>query len=228
MTAAHRLRGVRALVTGGSRGLGRAVAAALVVEGADVAATATSPSGLDALPDRVHGVPLDLDDSASVDACAAAVLATLGGLDVLVNNAGVLGFRGPLLDAPPEDVERTLAVNLTGTLRLTRALVPAIPHGGAVVNVSSGAAGRPGWAGYAVSKAALDAASAVMRAELAGAGIRVIAVNPGGLRTEMRAAAYPGEDQTTLPPPESIAPLFVAIAAGDDPGAYVDAREWAA
>ena len=228
MAAGPRLRGVRAVVTGGSRGLGRAVVGGLVAAGADVVATATGPAGLAALPEGARGVTLDLGDPASVDACAAEVAALFGGVDLLVNNAGVLGFRGALLDAPPDDIARTIAVNLTGTLRLTRALRGALAPGAAVVNVSSGAAARPGWAGYAVSKAGLDAASAVLRAELAGDGVRVIAVNPGGLRTEMRAAAYPGEDQSVLPRPESIVPLFVAIGAGEDPGGYVDAREWIA
>lgn len=220
------MSGVRAVVTGGSRGLGRAVVQALASGGARVAATATHVVHLADLDSSVIRVPLDLADAASVESCARAVRDALGGIDLLVNNAGVLGYRGELLNAPADDVATNVETNLLGTLRLTRALVGAMGHGAAIVNVSSGAAGRPGWAGYAVSKAGLDAATHVLRHELAPRGIRVVGVNPGGLRTDMRADAYPEEDPSTLPEPSSVAPLFLAIAAGADPGEHVDAREW--
>ncbi len=230
MAVTPRLDGLRAVVTGGSRGLGRAVVDGLCARGASVATTARDVAALAPLVaehgERVHPVALELADADSVDRAAADIVRTLGRVDLLVNNAGALGATGPLLDVDPDDVAHTVAANITGTLRLIRALRPAVPSGGAIVNVTSGAAARPGWAAYAVSKAALDAVTTVLRAELAPEGIRVIGVNPGGLRTQMRAAAYPDEDPATVPSPESIVPVFVAIAAGDDPGEYVEARTW--
>lgn len=229
MAPPPRLDDVRAVVTGGSRGLGRALAEGLAARGATVAATSRDVRHLE---DVVAGAPgvmpvaMDLTDPGSIDHAAALIGERLGRVDLLVNNAGVLGGTGPLLDVDPADVARTVTANVIGTLHLTHALRPLIPRGGAIVNVTSGAAGRAGWAGYAVSKAALDAATAVLRAELAPAGIRVVGVNPGGLRTAMRAAAYPQEDPATVPTPDSIVPLFAAIAAGADPGEYVEARAW--
>lgn len=217
------------MVTGASRGLGRAVAQALRAEGARVFASATRDENLaDVRADGMAGAALDLADASSVEEFARAAAGALGTVDVLINNASVLGHRGDLMDAPSDDVDATVATNLIGTLRLTRALLPSMAEGGAIVNVTSGAAARPGWAGYAVSKAGLDAATHVLREELSPRGLRVIAVDPGGLRTDMRRDAYPDEDPATLPEPASIAPLFVAIATGEDPGERVKAREWVA
>jgi NAD(P)-dependent dehydrogenase (short-subunit alcohol dehydrogenase family) len=171
-------------------------------------------------------VVLELGDPASVrDAAREAVLA-LGRVDVLVNNAGLLGSLGPLEDLPAGELEDVVAANLVGTLRLTQAILPAMSHGGAIVNVTSGAAGRAGWRGYAVTKAAIDAATRMLREELADRGIRCVAVNPGATRTAMRAAAHPQEDPATVPHPRSVVPPFVAIAEGADPGWFVEARQW--
>lgn len=174
----------------------------------------------------VVGMALDLAQPESIEACAAAIAESGGEIDMLVNNAGILGFHGPLLDAPANDLVDTIAVDLTGLLLLTRAVRPLLRAGGAVVNVTSGAAGRPGWAGYAVAKAAVDAATHMLREELGPEGIRVCGVNPGGLRTEMRAQAYPNENPADRPLPATITPLFLAIAAGLDPGPAVEAQQW--
>jgi NAD(P)-dependent dehydrogenase (short-subunit alcohol dehydrogenase family) len=122
--------------------------------------------------------------------------------------------------------DRVMAVNVTGTLRLTQAVLPAMSEGGAVVNVTSGAAGRATWGAYGVSKLALDGVTAMLREELAPRGIRCVGVNPGGTRTEMRAAAYPDEDPATLPHPSSRIAPFIAVLAGDDPGPHVEAAQW--
>ncbi|MCC6830981.1 MAG: SDR family oxidoreductase [Thermoleophilia bacterium] len=230
---APRLHGVRAIVTGASRGVGRAVAEAFVAEGAHVVGTAREAGRLDAFlraargpGDPPSGVVLDLADPGGVAAAARAAILALGRVDVLVNNAGMLGSRVPLEDVPPGELEAVVAANLVGTLRFTQAILPAMGHGGAIVNVSSGAAGRAGWAGYGVTKAAMDAATRMLREELADRGIRCVAVNPGGTRTAMRAAAYPHEDPATVPHPRGVVPPFVAIAEGADPGWHVEAREW--
>lgn len=228
-----RLDGVRAVVTGASRGVGRAVAEAYVAEGAHVVVTARAAHHLDAMLRAVDGAPgrampvvMELGDAASVDAAVREASLALGGCDVLVNNAGVLGSLGPLLEAAPGEVGEVVAVNLTGTLRLTAAILPWMSHGGAILNVTSGAAGRAGWGAYAVTKAAIEAATRMLREELAGAGIRCISVNPGRSRTAMRAAAYPREDPATVPHPRVVAEAFVALAAGADPGWRVEAQQW--
>lgn len=230
---APRLQGVRAIVTGASRGVGRAVAERFVAEGAHVVVTARTEGRLEAfLRDargpgaRPVGLALELGDAESVAAAARAAVLELGRVDVLVNNAGVLGSRVPLEDVPGGELEAVVAANLVGTLRFTQAILPAMSDDAAIINVSSGAAGRAGWAGYGVTKAAMDAATRMLREELAPRGIRCVALNPGGTRTAMRAAAYPKEDPATVPHPRSVVGPFVAIAEGADPGWHVEAREW--
>ncbi|WP_217914517.1 SDR family NAD(P)-dependent oxidoreductase [Miltoncostaea marina] len=228
-----RLQGTRIVVTGASRGLGRALAEAFAAEGAALVVTATTAARADAAAARVrdaggqaHGVALDLADPVAIEAASAQAIGALGRVDVLVNNASLLGVRAALAEYPADVWDAVLAVNLTGTLALTRALLPGIAHGGAVVNVSSGAAGRAGWGAYGVSKLALEGATAMLREELADRAIRCVAVNPGGLRTSMRAAAYPREDPATVPHPSSVVAPFLAIAEGADPGPRIDAPQW--
>jgi NAD(P)-dependent dehydrogenase (short-subunit alcohol dehydrogenase family) len=119
-----------------------------------------------------------------------------------------------------------MAVNVTGLLALTKAVVPGMSDGGAIINVTSGAAGRPMWGAYSISKLAVDGITGMLRRELADRRIRCVAVNPGPARTEMRAAAYPDEDPRTVPRPSALVGPFVAIAAGADPGPHVEASEW--
>jgi NAD(P)-dependent dehydrogenase (short-subunit alcohol dehydrogenase family) len=211
------------------------VAEGFAAEGARLVLTATEARHLDAVVAAVrdrgaeaHPVVLDLSDPASCAAAGAEALGALGRLDVLVNNASLLGDRTELADQPMERFDRVMAVNVTGVLRLTQVVLPGMADGGAIINVTSGAAARATWGAYAVSKHALDGMTLMLRDELAPRGIRCVGVNPGGLRTAMRAAAYPDEDPATLPRPESVVPVFVAIAAGADPGPRVEAREWAA
>jgi NAD(P)-dependent dehydrogenase (short-subunit alcohol dehydrogenase family) len=231
---AGRLDGVRAIVTGGSRGLGRAVVEAFAREGARVVTTARAPSRLDAVVRDLAGTPggpplalgMELEDPAAVRAAAARAVAHLGRVDVLVNSAAVFGPRAPLAETPAEDLAAALDVNVLGLIALTQAVLPAMSDGAAVVNVTSNAAGRPGAGAYGLTKAAVDAVTAMLRGELAPRGIRCVAVSPGPLRTDMRREAHPGEDPATVPHPRSVTGAFVAIAAGADPGARVDAREW--
>ena len=107
-----------------------------------------------------------------------------------------------------------------------QAVAPAMSPGGVIINVSSGAAGRAGWGAYAVAKAALEGMTNMLRAELVDRDIRVVAVNPGAVRTAMRAAAHPTEDPNTVPHPSARVEPFVAIAEGADPGSRIDAAEW--
>jgi len=224
---------MRVIVTGASRGLGRAVAEAAAAEGARLVLTATRASHLEAVTARLvsagadaHAVALDLGDPASVEAAAREAIAVLGRVDGLVNNAGLLGEREPLAGYPMDVWERVMRVNVTGTLRLIQAVLPGMADGGAIVNITSGAAGRPTWGAYAISKLALDGITGMLREELAGRGVRCVGVNPGGTRTSMRAAAYPQEDPATVPHPSSRVEPVIAVLAGADPGPLVEAAEW--
>jgi NAD(P)-dependent dehydrogenase (short-subunit alcohol dehydrogenase family) len=230
-----KLDGARVIVTGASRGLGRAVAEAVAAEGGRLAVTATRRGNLESLLGSLaergvsaHPVELDLTDAASVRAAASEAVAALGRVEGLVNNASLLGVRRPLADYPLDVWERVLAANLTGTVAFTQSVLPAISRGGAIVNVTSGAAGRATWGAYALSKLALDGVTRMLREELADRGIRCVGVNPGGMRTSMRAASYPDEDPATLPHPSARVAPFIAVLAGEDPGPHVDAPEWPA
>jgi NAD(P)-dependent dehydrogenase (short-subunit alcohol dehydrogenase family) len=224
------LDGVRCIVTGASRGVGRAVAEAYAAAGARVVATATSEEHLGSLlasaGPAVSGLALDLRDPGSIDRAAAEAAAALGRVDVLVNNAGLLGVRAPLAEYPMDVWEDVLAVGLTGAVRLIQRVLPSMPDGAAIVNVTSGAAGRPTWGAYAIAKLGIDGVTRMLREELADRRIRAVAINPGPTRTAMRAAAYPREDPSTVPHPASRVAPFIAVAAGEDPGWLVQAAEW--
>lgn len=220
-------------MTGASRGVGRALAEAFAREGARLVVTATRSEHLGATLREVaragaavEGIALDLGDPAATDRAAAEAIGALGRVDVLVNNAGLLGVRRPLADYPLDEWRRVMAVNVDGTLRLTQAVLPAMAAGGAVINVTSGAAGRSRWGAYSVSKLALDGLTGMLREELAPSGIRCVGINPGPARTAMRAAAYPAEDPATVPHPSALVEPFIAVAAGADPGAHVEAAQW--
>jgi NAD(P)-dependent dehydrogenase (short-subunit alcohol dehydrogenase family) len=219
------LNGSIALVTGASRGIGRAVALALARAGAHVIALARTQGALEALDDEIRSeggaatlVPCDIKDFAALDRLGAAIFERWGKLDILVASAGVLGPLTPLAHAGPAKWEETLAVNVTANWRLIRSLDPllrAAPAGRAVfISSSAGHAAelKPYWGPYAVSKAALDALARTYAAETANVTqVKVMAVDPGPLRTRMRAAAMPGEDPQNLRTPEEIAPKILEL-----------------
>jgi NAD(P)-dependent dehydrogenase (short-subunit alcohol dehydrogenase family) len=230
----RRLDGLRIVVTGASRGLGRAIAEAFAGEGARLVLTATAQAHLasvtSALARAPEGAPspvaLDLSDLSACGRAAAAVVGELGRIDVIVNNAAVLGPHGPLGEYPLAEFERVIRVNLLGTLAFTQALLPAVVDGGAIINVTSGAAGRAGWGGYSLSKLAINGMTEMFREELSDRAIRCVAINPGPTRTRMRAEAHPSEDPSTVPHPRALVEPFIAIAAGADPGPLVQAAQW--
>jgi NAD(P)-dependent dehydrogenase (short-subunit alcohol dehydrogenase family) len=213
-----------ALVTGASAGLGRALAAALVergwrlvVDARDAARLATAVSSFPR-PELVTVAPGDVTDPDHRRALAEAVG---GRLDLLVLNASTLG-PSPLprlADLDPEDLQRILRTNVVAPLALTQLLLAALrTAGGTVVAISSDAAveAYEGWGGYGASKAALDQFAAVLSVE--EPGLRVYAVDPGDMRTAMHQAAFPGEDISDRPAPESVVPGLLAIVDGDLPG----------
>jgi len=235
-----RLQGKVVLVTGGSQGIGRAVAAAYAREGATVILTARHLERLEAAAAEIRKgggdvVPLraDVADRQQVQQLAGEIKRRFDGLHVLVNNASLLGPRVPILEYPEEDWEAVVAVNLHGPFFVIKACLPLmIPTGGgSIINVSSGVGriGKPRWGAYAASKFALEGLTQLLAAELQPFHIRVNAVNPGGTRTGMRAAAYPEEDPLTLPTPEQITPVFVYLASDesrDITGQSLEARDF--
>ena len=211
-----------ALVTGASRGIGRAAALALARAGAHVVAVARTVGGLEELDDDIGKaggtatlVPLDLKDFAGIDRMGAALLERWGRLDALFGNAGILGPLTPLTHLQPKAWDDIMAVNVTANWRLLRALDGLLRQSdaGRVLMVSSGAAhfNRPYWGGYAITKAALETLVFTYAAECNGTQVKANALNPGPTRTRMRAEAMPGEDPMILPTPEDMAPLILEL-----------------
>ena len=222
MTEQSSLSGCVALVTGASRGIGRATALALGVAGAHVILVARSVDGLEEVDDQIKKgggeatlVPLDLKDFDGLDRMGAAIFERWGKLDALVGNAGVLGLLTPIAHLQPNVWDELMAVNVTANLRLIRSCDPLLKRSDAAraVFVSSGAAQKstPYWGGYAASKAALESLVLTYARECAGTNIQVNLFNPGATRTRMRAQAMPGEDPMSLPAPEDIAPQIVEL-----------------
>jgi len=211
------------LVTGASRGIGRAAAKALADAGAHVIALARTVGGLEELLDdaiKPGGggatlVPLDLRDAPALDRLGASIFERWGRLDGLLGNAGQLGQLSPLAHLEPKIFQEALDVNVTANFRLIRSLDPLLRRSdaGRVLFVTSGAARKhtPFWGSYAVSKAALESLALTYAAECEGTAVKVNLLNPGPLRTKMRQKAMPGEDPSSLTPPEAIAPLIVEL-----------------
>lgn len=214
-----------ALVTGGSRGLGRTFTDRLVRRGWHVVIDARDPVRLTemvadlAIPHAVTAIPGDVTDSGHRRQLADAV-GDAGGLDLLVNNASVLGPspQPQLAVYPLEVLEQVYAVNTVAPLALFQLLLPQLARrGGRVVNVSSDAAVEPypGWGGYGSAKAALDRITAVLAIECPQ--LRIYSFDPGDMATDLHQQAFPGEDISDRPPPESVAPALLALAEGDLP-----------
>ena len=236
----QRLRGKVALVTGASRGIGRAVAAAYACEGARVFACARHQQDLDrAIADiaasggEIGGCPGDVGSPEDVQRIVRGATDRFGTIDVLVNNASILGPRVDIADYPVADWQEVIRINLTGIFLLTHAVLPIMlkQRSGSIINVSSGVGrkGKARWGAYAVSKAGVECLTQIMADELKGSGVRANAVNPAATRTEMRALAYPQEDPSSLSGPEEIMPIFVDLASDDTvtlSGASLEARDW--
>ncbi|HTV44878.1 MAG TPA: SDR family NAD(P)-dependent oxidoreductase [Stellaceae bacterium] len=219
----RRLAGKIALITGASRGIGAAVAFRFAAEGAHVVLAARTVGGLEELDDAIRAaggsatlVPLDLRDFAKIDELAAALARRYGRLDILVGNAGELGFFTPLGHLPPTVWSEVIDLNLSANWRLIRAMDPllrAAPAGRAIFVTSRAAHDTLAyWGAYAVSKAGLDMLVRIYAAELARTAATANLVDPGTVRTRLRARAFPGEDPDRLPPPESVTDAFLELA----------------
>jgi NAD(P)-dependent dehydrogenase (short-subunit alcohol dehydrogenase family) len=211
-----------ALITGASRGIGAATSVALAKVGAHVIAVARTQGGLEELDDAIKAVggtatlvPLDLKDYDGIDRLGAALNERYGRLDVMVGNAGILGPLSPLGHVPPKEWDDVMAINVTANWRLIRSMDPLLKQSaaGRVVLLTSGAAwrGMAYWGPYAASKAAVDAIARAYASENATTAIRVNLLNPGPIRTRMRAQAMPGEDPMSLDTPEQVAEKILAM-----------------
>jgi NAD(P)-dependent dehydrogenase (short-subunit alcohol dehydrogenase family) len=221
------LAGRIALVTGASRGIGRAVAKRYAQEGADLILSARTVGALEELDDEIRAisgktsllVPMDLRNFDTIDQLGAGLYERYGRLDVLVGNAGVLGQMSPLGHIEPKAWQEVIDVNLTANWRLIRSLDPLLRQSaaGRAIFVSSGVARevRAYWGAYAISKAALEMLVRIYAKEVQQGSVRANLIDPGRTRTRMRAAAYPGEDPMTLPTPEDVTEPFVRLARAD-------------
>lgn len=217
-----------ALVTGASRGIGAAAAKRLAAEGAHVVITGRTVGGLEEVDDAIRAmggsatlVPLDLRQMDMIDALGAQLYERFGKLDFLIGNAAMLGSLSPLAHASPTEVEDVFNVNTIANYRLLRSCDPLLrlSPAGRVVMLTSGAAAAAiaYWGPYAASKAALEHLTLTYAAEVKSTNIRVNLLDPGVVRTKMRAQAFPAEDPSALPAPETMADWFVTLCAADAP-----------
>ncbi|MPZ77910.1 MAG: SDR family NAD(P)-dependent oxidoreductase [Deltaproteobacteria bacterium] len=235
-----KLAGKVALVTGATRGIGKAVAAAYAHQGAGVFICARNPSEVEqtvrdlrALDAQVDGCAGDVGEVNDARRIVEAALKKFGPIQVLVNNASLVGPRVPIAEYPIEQWQDVVRVNLTGLFVATQCVLKPMmaQRQGSIINVSSGVGrtGRARWGAYAASKFGVEGLTQTLADEVREFGIRVNSVNPGPTRTAMRAAAYPEEDPLTLPVPEQITPLFVHLASNDSigvTGQALEARDW--
>ena len=218
----HDLSGRLVLVTGATRGIGRAVAVAAARAGAELIITGRTIGALEEVDDEIGAaggtatiVQLDMTDFPAIPRLAAAIASRWQRLDGFVANAGMLPALTPVGHVTDEAWNDSMAVNLTGQWHMIRAFDPllrAAPAGRAIL-VSSGAAvgSRPFWGPYAAAKAGLEALGRSWAGESEQTNLRVNIMNPGGTATMMRASAFPGENPATLPTPEDIAPAFLTL-----------------
>jgi len=218
------LEGRVALITGASRGIGRALAKCFAEHGAHLILTARTQGALEELDDELRAaghaaptlVPCDLTDFDTIDKIGGAIYERFKKLDILIGNAGALGTLAPLAHIDPREWQKVLDINLTANWRLIRSMDPLLKasDAGRAIFVTStvGHAPRSYWGSYAVSKAGLEMTAGIYAEECAKTNVKVNLINPGGTRTDMRAAAMPGEKPETVKAPEAINHLFLELA----------------
>jgi NAD(P)-dependent dehydrogenase (short-subunit alcohol dehydrogenase family) len=230
------IQGQGALITGASRGLGRALAELFAARGARVALVARDAGPLGDVVAAIrgrggeaHAIAGDISDKTAIHRIAGQAQGLVGEIGIAIHNASTLGPTPLrlLLDTECEDLAAVLETNLIGAFRLTKVLAGAmaIRGAGAIVHISSDAAveAYPRWGAYGISKAAQDQLSRILAAELEGTGVRVLAIDPGEMDTAMHAAAMPEADRATLQPPAKVAARILEILE-DEPLAPSGAR----
>jgi NAD(P)-dependent dehydrogenase (short-subunit alcohol dehydrogenase family) len=238
------LRDKTALITGASRGLGRALAELLAAHGCSVVLVARDAKSVETAAEairerggRAFAIAADVADKNAIYAITGQATALAGPIDILINNASTLGHTPLtlLIDSECEDLERVLAVNLIGPFRLTKAVLGSmlLRDSGVIVNISSdaGVEAYPTWGSYGASKAALDQLTRIWAAENASSRVRVLSVDPGEMDTDMHALAMPDEDRSALARPTEVAARIVAMLeepARAQNGARLVASHWSA
>ncbi len=211
-----------ALVTGASRGIGRATAIELAKRGAHLVLVARTQGGLEETDDSIRAIggtstllPLDLKNGDSLDPLGPTLSQRFGRLDILVHNAGVLGKLTPAAHIVPKDFDECIAVNFVSAYRLIRTCAPlllASPAGRAVfISTTVAPAPRAFWGAYGSTKAGMENLVLSWAQEVENTKLRINLFNPGGTATRMRAQAFPGEDPNTLPTPEEVAPALADL-----------------
>jgi len=220
------LEGKIALITGASRGIGRAVALRFAQEGAHVILVAKTIAALEELDDEIQAfggsatlVPMNLRQFDQIDQMGQALYDRFGKIDILVGNAGVLGDMTPMAHLKIKMWNEVMETNVTANWRLIRSMEPLLKQSdaGRAIFVTSGTtkAPRAYWAAYAVSKAALENMVQTWAMELQKTSIKANLLDPGATRTRMRSIAYPGENPESLKAPEAVTDLFVEMASTD-------------
>ncbi|HEX2108236.1 MAG TPA: SDR family NAD(P)-dependent oxidoreductase [Rubrobacteraceae bacterium] len=218
------LEGKVAMVTGASQGLGRALALAYAREGAMLVINSRNYESIRDVVDEIHslgvevfGIGADVTSSSDVEDLVDVAVEHYDRIDVLVNNAGLLGPRVAIEEYPEDEWRRVLDANLTGPFLVSKAAIPYMREGASIVNVTSGVSieGRAQWGAYSVSKFGMEGLTQILAAELKDRGIRVNSVDPGGMRTGMRAVAYPDEDPSTRITPEENTAVFLYLASNE-------------
>jgi NAD(P)-dependent dehydrogenase (short-subunit alcohol dehydrogenase family) len=234
-----KLDGKTALITGGSKGIGKGIAEAYLKQGAEVIICGRNEANLEATGDElkefgtINYAVCDITKLDDVKRLASQIEAIKQKLDILVNNASILGARSPIMEYPEDVWKEVIQINLNAQFFVTKALLPLLikSEHSSIINVSSsvGRKGKKEWGAYAASKFGVEALTQVLAHEMEDTNVRVNSVNPGGTRTDMRAGAYPDEDPNTLPTPLDISPVFVYLASDeslDINGQEFAARDW--
>jgi NAD(P)-dependent dehydrogenase (short-subunit alcohol dehydrogenase family) len=212
------------VVTGASQGLGKALSLAFAEAGAKLVVNSRSEESItpiaqeaETLGAEVLAVAADVSDGADAQRLIDATVDRFGGIDVLINNAGVLGPRVAIEEYPEDEWRKVIDANLTGPYLVSRAAIPHLSEGASIINLVSGVSveGRPEWGAYSVSKFGIEGLTQILAAELQERGVRVNAVDPGGMRTDMRAAAYPDEDPQNRITPEENTAVFLYLASDE-------------
>ncbi|MCF7805960.1 MAG: SDR family oxidoreductase [Candidatus Marinimicrobia bacterium] len=223
------LSGKNTIVTGASQGIGREIATTYATAGAMVTVCARSENKLQQLqeecadlPGKIEYLAGDITEDSVRKQLLAKALDAGDFLDVLVNNAGLLGTRDSIVDYPDDVWEDVIDVNLNAMFHLTKLVLdPLLNQGsGRIINITSGVGvnGYANWGAYSVSKFGVEGLTQVLADEIKGTGVEVNAVNPGPISTEMRADAYPDEDPATIPSPKDIMDIFLYLASDKSKG----------